>query len=332
MTTNRHLFSISFIFLIVLLAIVAPIANAQDKTADTTPPATTNDAKKDLMSVEDVKAFFHGVHRVSEEYQATLAGKGTPQPDTDKKDQAEPVKAKPPTPDTDKKDQAEPVKAKPPTPDTDKKDQAKYTTVPKPKIGEGIDTGIAEYTSKPEVTKDGGMDVTATYYTPKPDVTRGERISGAEPLYAAPTQSYHLPAPEITPVVIPSATTYPISQPSQAGEGIGIAGVTSIIGTDTVLGSSLQGLYVFAKEATKTVADHKEILYLLLILFVSAIFAQIGGWRVGLVGLVGILLLCAGITASTGIMIVPTYVIFVIAIFAVALVIISFTRTMGGGS
>jgi hypothetical protein len=314
MTTNRHLFSISFIFLIVLLAIVAPIANAQDKTADTTPPATTNDAKKDLMSVEDVKAFFHGVHRVSEEYQATLAGKGTPQPDTDKKDQAEPVKAKPPTP------------------DTDKKDQAKYTTVPKPKIGEGIDTGIAEYTSKPEVTKDGGMDVTATYYTPKPDVTRGERISGAEPLYAAPTQSYHLPAPEITPVVIPSATTYPISQPSQAGEGIGIAGVTSIIGTDTVLGSSLQGLYVFAKEATKTVADHKEILYLLLILFVSAIFAQIGGWRVGLVGLVGILLLCAGITASTGIMIVPTYVIFVIAIFAVALVIISFTRTMGGGS
>lgn len=310
MTTNRHLFSISFIFLIVLLAIVAPIANAQDKTADTTPPATTNDAKKDLMSVEDVKAFFHGVHRVSEEYQATLAGKGTPQPDTDKKDQAEPVKAKPPTP------------------DTDKKDQAKYTTVPKPKIGEGIDTGIAEYTSKPEVTKDGGMDVTATYYTPKPDVTRGERISGAEPLYAAPTQSYHLPAPEITPVVIPTVSQVqpPTSQPN-INTGI-TSNITAIGGADTVLGSSLQGLSVFAKEATKTVVDHKEILYLLLILFVSAIVAQIGGSRIGFISLLAMMALAAGIQGAAGISILPTYVIFVVIIIAIALVIMAFTRVV----
>ena len=311
MTTNRHLFSISFIFLIVLVTIVAPIANAQDGATDTTPPATTNDAKKDLLSVEDVKSFFRVITQVPEEYQATLAGKGTPQPDITKKDQAEPVKAKPPTLDTDEKDLAE------------------YATVSKPTIGKGIDTGVMGYTSKPKITGNGEMGVAATNYTPKPDVTRGERISGAEPLYAAPTQSYYIPAPEITPVVIPSATSlYPISQPSQAGEGIGIAGVTSITSTDTVLGSSLQGLSLFAKEATKTVTDHKEILYLLLILFVSAIVAQIGGSRIGFISLLAMMALAAGIQGVAGISILPTYVIFITIIISIALIIMAFTRVV----
>jgi len=142
------------------------------------------------------------------------------------------------------------------------------------------------------------------------------------------------PAVKMTPLIMPTVTpATPIQPPPISGGGLGLGGNGNgqITGVGDVTGYINEGTG-FITDAVNTAFAHKEILYMMAILIIAAIFAQIGGWRIGVIGLVGMLLVCAGITASTGIMIVPTYVIFVIAIFAVALVIISFTRTMGGGS
>lgn len=172
--------------------------------------------------------------------------------------------------------------------------------------------------------------VPATY-----GVTYAERPTigtASAPTTITPVYPVYIPTSNKTTLYQP--TVSPVSPPAKQSGDLGLLGsiLPATTSGDTSIGALLTTTKTVIQEGISIVSTHKEIIYLLLILFVSAIFAQIGGWRVGLVGLVGILLLCAGITASTGIMIVPTYVIFVIAIFAVALVIISFTRTMGGGS
>jgi len=172
--------------------------------------------------------------------------------------------------------------------------------------------------------------VPATY-----GVTYAERPTigtASAPTTITPVYPVYIPTSNKTTLYQP--TVSPVSPPAKQSGDLGLLGsiLPATASGDTSIGALITTTKTVIQEGISIVSTHKEIIYLLLILFVSAIFAQIGGWRVGLVGLVGILLLCAGITASTGIMIVPTYVIFVIAIFAVALVIISFTRTMGGGS
>jgi|GEM_PF-3136331 len=172
--------------------------------------------------------------------------------------------------------------------------------------------------------------VPATY-----GVTYAERPTigtASAPTTITPVYPVYIPTSNKTTLYQP--TVSPVSPPAKQSGDLGLLGsiLPATASGDTSIGALITTTKTVIQEGISIVSTHKEIIYLLIILFVSAIFAQIGGWRVGLVGLVGILLLCAGITASTGIMIVPTYVIFVIAIFAVALVIISFTRTMGGGS
>ena len=209
-----------------------------------------------------------------------------------------------------------------------------YTTRPAPEDEQATTTDYAirttTYGDEPAVYSPKQAN-TSTYSITQPPAMPSSKTTGRMTGAYSVTQP---PAVKMTPLIMPTVTpATPIQPPPISGGGLGLGGNGNgqITGVGDVTGYINEGTG-FITDAVNTAFAHKEILYMMAILIIAAIFAQIGGWRIGVIGLVGMLLVCAGITASTGIMIVPTYVIFVIAIFAVALVIISFTRTMGGGS
>jgi len=209
-----------------------------------------------------------------------------------------------------------------------------YTTRPAPEDEQATTTDYAirttTYGDEPAVYSQKQAN-TSTYSITQPPAMPSSKTTGRMTGAYSVTQP---PAVKMTPLIMPTVTpATPIQPPPISGGGLGLGGNGNgqITGVGDVTGYINEGTG-FITDAVNTAFAHKEILYMMAILIIAAIFAQIGGWRIGVIGLVGMLLVCAGITASTGIMIVPTYVIFVIAIFAVALVIISFTRTMGGGS
>ena len=297
-TKERYtIFSICLVLAIVLLSFFIPISvvaqeNQNQTTTQTTLDQTKQDATKGRLTADQIKEqFFFGMKKLGTE--VIPAKYGLDQQPAKQTESSKFVD--------------QPTTSQPKTTEA-----GKFVKTPVSDYGD-------EYIIYPEdapmvVSKDANQ----MYYATKPTkTTTGLTIT---PTYA--------PAPKITPVVIPTVSQVqpPTSQPN-INTGI-TSNITAIGGADTVLGSSLQGLSVFAKEATKTVVDHKEILYLLLILFVSAIVAQIGGSRIGFISLLAMMALAAGIQGAAGISILPTYVIFVVIIIAIALVIMAFTRVV----
>jgi len=104
------------------------------------------------------------------------------------------------------------------------------------------------------------------------------------------------PAVKMTPLIMPTVTpATPIQPPPISGGGLGLGGNGNgqITGVGDVTGYINEGTG-FITDAVNTAFAHKEILYMMAILIIAAIFAQIGGWRIGVIGLVGMLLVCAG--------------------------------------
>jgi len=208
-----------------------------------------------------------------------------------------------------------------------------YTTRPAPEDEQATTTDYAirttTYGDEPAVYSPKQAN-TSTYSITQPPAMPSSKTTGRMTGAYSVTQP---PAVKMTPLIMPTVTpATPIQPPpiSGGGRGLGGNGNGQITGVGDVTGYINEGTG-FITDAVNTAFAHKEILYMMAILIIAAIFAQIGGWRIGVIGLVGMLLVCAGITLSTGAMIIPPYVIFVIVIIAVSLVLLAFTRITGGG-
>lgn len=208
-----------------------------------------------------------------------------------------------------------------------------YTTRPAPEDEQATTTDYAirttTYGDEPAVYSQKQAN-TSTYSITQPPAMPSSKTTGRMTVAYSVTQP---PAVKMTPLIMPTVTpATPIQPPPISGGGLGLGGNGNgqITGVGDVTGYINEGTG-FITDAVNTAFAHKEILYMMAILIIAAIFAQIGGWRIGVIGLVGMLLVCAGITLSTGAMIIPPYVIFVIVIIAVSLVLLAFTRITGGG-
>jgi hypothetical protein len=208
-----------------------------------------------------------------------------------------------------------------------------YTTRPAPEDEQATTTDYAirttTYGDEPTVYSPKQAN-TSTYSITQPPAMPSSKTTGRMTGAYSVTQP---PAVKMTPLIMPTVTpATPIQPPPISGGGLGLGGNGNgqITGVGDVTGYINEGTG-FITDAVNTAFAHKEILYMMAILIIAAIFAQIGGWRIGVIGLVGMLLVCAGITLSTGAMIIPPYVIFVIVIIAVSLVLLAFTRITGGG-
>jgi hypothetical protein len=208
-----------------------------------------------------------------------------------------------------------------------------YTTRPAPEDEQATTTDYAirttTYGDEPAVYSPKQAN-TSTYSITQPPAMPSSKTTGRMTGAYSVTQP---PAVKMTPLIMPTVTpATPIQPPPISGGGLGLGGNGNgqITGVGDVTGYINEGTG-FITDAVNTAFAHKEILYMMAILIIAAIFAQIGGWRIGVIGLVGMLLVCAGITLSTGAMIIPPYVIFVIVIIAVSLVLLAFTRITGGG-
>lgn len=206
-----------------------------------------------------------------------------------------------------------------------------YTTRPAPEDKQATTTDYAirttTYGEEPAVYSPKQAN-TSTYSITQPPAMPSSKTTGRMTGAYSVTQP---PAVKMTTLIMPTVTpATPIQPPPISGRGLGLGGNGQITGVGDVTGYINEGTG-FITDAINTAFAHKEILYMMAILIIAAIFAQIGGWRIGVIGLVGMLLVCAGITLSTGAMIIPPYVIFVIVIIAVSLVLLAFTRITGGG-
>ena len=136
----------------------------------------------------------------------------------------------------------------------------------------------------------------------------------------------------IVPVAQPSVKTAPLVMPTISPIQPPVSGSIGGLGIDSQIAGSVAGYLnegkTFAKEALDAVSQHHEVLYLLLILFITAIVAQMGGWRIGFISLMAMMLMAAGVKGAAGVTIIPTYVVFIVVIVAISLVVLTFTRML----